>query len=128
MKALTKLALAAGILCFAFAAEAEWVNGYFRNNGMYVAPYCRTPANGIVYNDLSYRTHTPNFSSYSFPCNPTCGYSPRCSYYPSPYTFSGTSTTYGNTTYHNYHSSFGDSWSGTTTRYGNTAYTTLNGW
>src|SRR6266478_1933407 len=94
MKAPTKLALAAGILCFAFAAEAEWVNGDFQNNGIYVAPYCRTPANSTVYGELSYRMYTPNYSSYSYPCYRTCGYSPRCSYNASPYTLSGTSTTY----------------------------------
>ena len=55
MKNLTKLALAAVILCSAFAAQAEMVSGHFRNNGTYVAPYYRTPANGTPYDNLSYR-------------------------------------------------------------------------
>jgi hypothetical protein len=42
MKTLTKLALAAVILCSAFAAQAGWVGGYTRSNGTYVAPYYRS--------------------------------------------------------------------------------------
>jgi hypothetical protein len=55
MKTLTKLALAAVILTSTFAAQAEWVNGYTRNNGTYVNSYYRTPANGTPYDNLSYR-------------------------------------------------------------------------
>ena len=55
MKTLTKLALAAVMLTTTCAARADWVNGHFRANGTYVMPYYRTPANGIPYDNLSYR-------------------------------------------------------------------------
>jgi len=55
MKTLSKPALVAFLLTTAVAARAEWVRGYFRSNGTYVAPYYRTPANGIPYDNLSYR-------------------------------------------------------------------------
>ena len=42
MKALTKLALVATILCSAFAAQAGPVRGYTRSNGTYVAPHYRS--------------------------------------------------------------------------------------
>jgi hypothetical protein len=42
MKALTKLALAAVLLTTAVAARADWVSGYTRNNGTYVAPHYRS--------------------------------------------------------------------------------------
>jgi hypothetical protein len=42
MKILTKLALAAVILTSTFAAQADWVNGYARSNGTYVAPHYRS--------------------------------------------------------------------------------------
>lgn len=122
MKNLIKLTLAIGFLTTTLAAQAQTVNGYFRNNGTYVAPYYRTPANGIVYDNLSYRCYPSQQPGYISPRSYGCGS------YSSPYTFSGTSTTYGNTTYYNYQSSYGRSLSGTTTRYGNTAYTTLSGW
>src|SRR6266516_397803 len=55
MKTLAKLALAAVMSTSTCAAQADWVSGYFRRNGTYVAPYYRTPANGIPYDNLSYR-------------------------------------------------------------------------
>lgn len=42
MKILTKLALAAAILCSSFAAQAGWVSGYTRSNGTYVTPHYRS--------------------------------------------------------------------------------------
>jgi hypothetical protein len=42
MKTLKKLALAALMLITAISAQAEWVSGYVRNNGTYVAPYYRS--------------------------------------------------------------------------------------
>jgi uncharacterized protein YPO0396 len=48
MKTLTKLLLAAVILCSASAAQAEWVNGYFRSNGTYVTGYYRSPASSYT--------------------------------------------------------------------------------
>jgi hypothetical protein len=131
MKSLTKLALAAVILCSAFAAQADWVSGYTRNNGTVVQPYYRTPANGTPYDNLSYRGYPSQQPGYVSPRS----YSPtplpcygNSSVATMPYTISGTSTSFGNTTYHNYQNSFGGSLSGTTTSYGNTAYTTLSGW
>ena len=121
MKTLTKLALAALILTIAVAAQAGTVRGHFRSNGTYVMPHYRTPANGTPYDNLSYRGYPSQQPGYV--SQRSCGSS-----YSSPSSFSGTSTTYGNTTYHNYQSSYGRSLSGTTMRYGNTAYTTLNGW
>ena len=44
MKTLTKLALAFTILTSAFAAQADWVGGYFRSNGTYVTIIVRAPA------------------------------------------------------------------------------------
>ena len=111
MKALTKLALAVVLLATATAARADWVSGYYRSSGTYVAPYYRTPANGTLYDNFSYR-----------------GYPSQQPGYVSPRSYSGTSTSYGNTTYHNYRSSYGGSLSGTTTRYGKNSYTTLKGW
>jgi hypothetical protein len=55
MKTLSKFALAASILASTCAANAEWVNGYVRSSGTYVQPYYRTPANGVRYDNLSYR-------------------------------------------------------------------------
>src|SRR2546426_8994734 len=67
MKLLTKLALATVILTTTFAAEAETVRGYFRSNGTYVAPYYRTPANGIPYDNLSYRGYPSQQPGYVSP-------------------------------------------------------------
>jgi hypothetical protein len=123
MKALTKLTRAAVLLTTAVAARADWVSGYTRSNGTYVAPHYRTPANGSVYDNLSYRGYPSQQPGYLSPRSYSSG---DC--ITTPRTYSGTSTSYGNTTYHNYRSSYGNSWSGTTTHYGNTAYTSLYGW
>ena len=122
MKTLKKLVIATVILTTALAAQADWVRGYYRSNGTYVAPYYRTPANGTPYDNLSYRGYPSQQLGYVSPRS--YGYS---SYYSTPYTVSGTSTSYRNTTYHNYQSSLSGSLSGTTTRYGNSFYTTLYG-
>ena len=42
MKTLTKLALAAVLLATATAARADWVSGYYRSSGTYVAPHYRS--------------------------------------------------------------------------------------
>src|SRR6266496_4906391 len=42
MKTLTKLALTIALLTSAMAAQAEWVSGYVRSNGSYVAPHYRS--------------------------------------------------------------------------------------
>jgi hypothetical protein len=55
MKTLIKVALVVATLCATVTTRAEGVRGYFRSNGAYVMPYYRTPANGIPYDNLSYR-------------------------------------------------------------------------
>src|SRR5712691_11679910 len=67
MKTLTKLALAVVMLTTAFAAQADWVSGHFRSNGTYVMPYYRTPANGIPYDNLSYRGYPSQQPGYVSP-------------------------------------------------------------
>src|SRR6266704_5767552 len=67
MKTLTKLALAAVMLTTAFAAQADWVSGYTRHDGTYVMPYYRTPANGIPYDNLSYRGYPSQQPGYVSP-------------------------------------------------------------
>src|SRR6266446_6456457 len=67
MKTLTKLALTIALLTTAVAAQAEWVNGYVRSNGSYVAPHYRTPANGIPYDNLSYRGYPSQQPGYISP-------------------------------------------------------------
>ena len=67
MKTLTKLALAALMLTTAFAAQADWVSGYTRRDGTYVMPYYRTPANGIPYDNLSYRGYPSQQPGYISP-------------------------------------------------------------
>ena len=67
MKTLTKLALAAVLLTTTVAARADWVNGYYRSSGTHVAPYYRTPANGIPYDNLSYRGYPSQQPGYVSP-------------------------------------------------------------
>ena len=67
MKTLTKIALAALIATAAAAAQADWVRGHFRSNGTFVAPYYRTPANGIPYDNLSYRGYPSQQPGYISP-------------------------------------------------------------
>jgi hypothetical protein len=63
----TILALAAVMLAAAVSAQAEWVNGHFRSNGTYVNSYYRTPANGIPYDNLSYRGYPSQQPGYVSP-------------------------------------------------------------
>ncbi len=73
MNTLAKLTLVAVTLFTAATAQAEMVSGYLRQNGAYVAPHYRTPANGTPYDNLSYRGYPsqqpgyvpPSTSSYS---------------------------------------------------------------
>jgi hypothetical protein len=67
MKTLTKLAVAIAILTSAAAAQAGTVSGHFRNNGTYVMPYYRTRANGIPYDNLSYRGYPSQQPGYISP-------------------------------------------------------------
>lgn len=66
-RALTKLTLAAVLLTTAVAARADWVSGYTRSNGTYVSPHYRTPANGSVYDNLSYRCYPSQQPDYVSP-------------------------------------------------------------
>src|SRR6266478_3691399 len=67
MKTLTNLARAALLLTSALAAQADWVSGYTRRDGTYVMPYYRTPANGIPYDNLSYRGYPSQQPGYVSP-------------------------------------------------------------
>lgn len=67
MKTLIKLALAATMLATAVSAQAEWVSGHFRSSGTYVNSYYRTPANGIPYDNLSYRGYPSQQPGYVSP-------------------------------------------------------------
>ena len=131
MKTLTKLALAVLTLTTAFTARAEWVRGHFRSNGTYVAPYYRTPANGIPYDNLSYRSSTPSYSAYSYAApvySPSYRHSP-CDYgSSSSFSVYGSSTRLGDFTFHNYYTSGGGIISGTTTTIGNSSFTSIYGW
>ena len=49
------------------AGNAQTVNGYFRSNGTYVAPYFRTPANNTPYDNLSYRGYPSQQPGYVSP-------------------------------------------------------------
>jgi hypothetical protein len=42
MKTLIKFALAVAIFVTTLAAQAGWVNGYYRSSGTYIAPYYRS--------------------------------------------------------------------------------------
>ena len=71
MKTLNKIAVLAAVLAAvlttAAAARAEWVGGYFRSSGAYVAPYYRTPANSIPYDNLSYHGYPSQQPGYVSP-------------------------------------------------------------
>ncbi len=67
MKTLTKIALLIVALTAAASAKAQMVRGHFRSNGTYVAPYYRTPANGIPYDNLSYRGYPSQQPGYISP-------------------------------------------------------------
>lgn len=67
MNAITKIALVLTTLTIAAAAQADRVRGYIRSNGTYVAPHYRTPANGIPYDNLSYRGYPSQQPGYVSP-------------------------------------------------------------
>jgi len=85
MNSFAKLSLVAVTLFAAATARAEMVSGYLRQDGTYVAPYYRTPANGTPYDNLSYRGYpsqqpgyvSPSTSSYSATSGFSSGYSRR---------------------------------------------------
>ena len=123
MKNLTKLALAALILCSAFAASAQ---NYYRSTTYGYGTSYGSPCGSSYGSDYSYSR--PVSSGYTSTTYASPGYSSTyVNGYAGSTSVSGLSTTYGNTTYHNYSSTDGGYVSGTTTRYGNTTYTTLYG-
>jgi len=67
MKTMSKLAINAAILCFSFAAQAEWVSGYTRTDGTSVMPYYRTHANDTPVDNLSYRGYPSQQPGYVSP-------------------------------------------------------------
>jgi len=70
MKALVKIIAAAiltTIVIAAPSARADLVSGYFRSDGLYVAPHYRTPANGNPYDNLSYRGYPSQEPGYISP-------------------------------------------------------------
>lgn len=80
MKTLAKITLVIAMLATAAITNADMVSGYFRSDGTYVMPYYRTPANGIPYDNLSYRGYPSQESGYVSPRNFGLGsnlYSPR---------------------------------------------------
>ena len=73
MKTLSKLTLAAAFLTTTVVAQADWVSGYVRSNGTYVAPYYRTPANGTPYDNLNYRGYASQQPGYVSPRSSSFG-------------------------------------------------------
>lgn len=67
MNTLAKFSLVAITLFTAATAQAEIVSGYLRQNGTYVAPHYRTPANGTPYDNLSYRGYPSQQPGYVSP-------------------------------------------------------------
>lgn len=118
MKNLTKLALAAVILCSAFAANAQYASGYYSSTTYgYGSSYGSCSSYSQPYSS-SYTATT--YSSPSYSSTYVSGYSGSTSIY-------GSSTQIGGTTFHNYYSSDGGSLSGTTLTIGNTSFTSLYG-
>ena len=66
MKTLTKLILSTMFLLTACAAQAQVARGYSRSNGTYALPYYRTPANGVPYDNLSYRGYSSQQPGYVY--------------------------------------------------------------
>ena len=83
-----KLALAFALFLVVAPVSAEMVNGYFRADGTYVAPYYRTPADGNPYNNLTpppqNYTPPPRTSSYGTPPSTYQPSTPRYPSYPLP--------------------------------------------
>ncbi len=74
------------------AAADDRVNGYFKNNGTYVAPYSRTSPNNSLMDNYSTQGNTNPYTGRQGTVNP---YSPPA-YTPPAYTPPNRSSTYGN--------------------------------
>src|SRR5215510_15165870 len=68
------LIIASALLAVSVTSRADWVSGHFRSNGTYVAPYYRTPANGIPYDNLSYKGYPSQQPGYISPRSYSFGY------------------------------------------------------
>ena len=66
MKTLTKIALALVLFATAFAARAQWVNGYTRTDGTYVSGYYRNTPSPSYSTMPTYRS-TPSYPGFSSP-------------------------------------------------------------
>ncbi len=60
MKPLTKIALALVLFATAFAARADWVNGYTRTDGTYVSGHYRNSP-GSSYSTMPTYRYTPSY-------------------------------------------------------------------
>ena len=132
MKTLPKLVLAAALLTAAVSAEAQYVSGYYRSTTTtYTYPSCSTYtpsyASSYTYANARYTAYTPSSATYTYSSTTYPSYGSSCYSYPSSYSVYGSSTQIGGTTFHNYSSSYGGNLSGTTATYGNTTYTSLYG-
>ena len=72
MQTLIKFVLAAAMLITTLTAQAGWVNGYYRSNGTYVAPYYRSDY-GSVGSSYGYSYSSGSSSGYVY-CNPYAAY------------------------------------------------------
>ena len=59
------LVIAIACILFSTSAFADHVNGYYRSNGTYVAPYERSHADGTVTNNYSYQGNTNPYTGAS---------------------------------------------------------------
>ena len=73
MKSSAKLILSAITMFAAATTQAEMVKGYFRQNGTYVAPHYRTPANSTPFDNLSYRGYPSQQPGYVSPSSSSFG-------------------------------------------------------
>ena len=73
MKSSAKLILSAITMFAAATTQAETVKGYFRQNGTYVAPHYRTPANSTPFDNLSYRGYPSQQPGYVSPSSSSFG-------------------------------------------------------
>jgi hypothetical protein len=135
MKILTKLALAAVILCSTFAVKAQSIYGTSRTYGNTTYHNYYNTDGGSAYGTSRNYGNTTYHNLYDSDGGSLSGTSRSYgnttyqNYYNSDgNSLSGTSRSYGNTTYHNYYDSDGGMITGTTRTYGNTSYTTLNEW
>ncbi|MBI2928216.1 MAG: hypothetical protein HYY24_21315 [Verrucomicrobia bacterium] len=128
MKTLTKIALLIVALTAAASAQAEWVRGYFRSNGTYVAPYYRTPANSMPYGNLSYGLTAPCIAASSPSIHLTFGTVWTPSRFPQVESISGSSIYFGDVSFHSYSTSSGRQLWGTSLDLGAVSFSNASLW